>query len=163
MFFKKHLNAFNVYLLILIFFTSICINVNPNFPDLNNVIYLFIHLLIIYIIIYHFRNILYLIFFFLGLIFDNFILNEIGPHLITFMILTFALNLCQKIYNYFTSRNILVFIFFVLILSLIIENFLSLFLYSYSHEIQWFFKSILIILIIGYPIFYIFNKIDKLG
>ena len=161
--FKRYLNAFNVYLIVLIIFSSILISVAPKYQIIIFIIYVFIHFLLIYMGIYYFKFVLYFIYFFTGIIFDIFLLNEIGPHLLIFMILLLTLNKLQKFIKSLSSLKIFIFIIIILFVSLILEMILAQFLFNFSFIISNLLKNILIALIISIPVFYLFNKIDKFG
>jgi len=60
MFRKRLIKPFNVYLLILLISISVYLNFEPNFPNLSLTLYIFIHLLMIYILIYYFHFSLYI-------------------------------------------------------------------------------------------------------
>ena len=163
MFLKKHLDAFNIYILLLVISSSILIRGIPEFPEINFIAYLFTHILLIYMGIYYFKTMLYFVFFITGIIFDIFLLNEIGPHILTFMILVLLLNQLQKFIILFSSKKIFILIIMILFLSFVCEMFVSLLLYNLSFDIFNLLKSIFISLLITFPIFYLFNKIDKFG
>ena len=163
MFLKKHLDAFKIYIILLAISSSILIRGIPEFPEINFIAYLFIHILLIYTGIYHFKIILYFVFFITGIIFDIFLLNEIGPHTLTFMTLVLLLNRLQKFITLLSSKKIFIFIIIILILSFAFEMFISLMLYNISFDIFNLLKSIFISLLITFPIFYFFNKIDNFG
>ena len=160
---NRHLGAFNIYIILLVISLSIVINGTPEYPVVNFITYLFIHFLLIYLGIYHFKFILYFIYFFVGILFDIFLLNEIGPHLLVFMILIFFLSQLQKFLNIFTSFRIFALIIIILFVSFSLEKFLSLVLYNYSFDLNDFLKFIIFSILISYPIFYLFNKIDRFG
>ena len=159
----RHLNAFKIYIFILVISSSILIRGVPEFSVINFITYLFIHILLIYIGIYHFKITLYFVYFITGIILDIFLLNEIGPHILTFMILILVLSKLQRLIISLSPQNIFFLITLILFLSLICEMFLSLILFNFSFEIFNLLKSIFISLLISYPTFYLFNKIDKFG
>ncbi len=163
MFLKKHLQAFNIYLIFIILLTLFNIRGIPDFPIINYISYLFFHILIIYISIYHFRTLIYFICFSLGLIFDIFLFNEIGPHLITFMLLIIIIRLIYKNILMISSYKIIILIIMLLSLSYFLESCISYFLFDLEFKIYNFFQKIFVSIIICIPSFYIFNKIDKIG
>ena len=130
---------------------------------INFIAYLFIHILLIYISIYYFNTTLYFVYFFTGIILDIFLLNEIGPHIITFMILTILFSQIQRFIALLSSQKIFILIIIILLLSLVCEMLLSLVLFNFSFKIFDLLKSIIISLLISYPTFYLFNKIDRIG
>jgi cell shape-determining protein MreD len=161
MFFKRHLDAFKIYIILLVISSSILIRGVPEFPVINFLMYLFIHILLIYLGIYHFKITLYFVFFITGIIFDISLLNEIGPHILTFMMLILLLSQLQRFIVLLSSNMIFFIIIFILYLFLICEMFLSLILFNLSFEISNLLKNIFVSLLISYPIFYVFSKIDK--
>ena len=163
MFLTRHLDAFKIYIFLLVISLSIVISGTPEYPLVDFITYLFIHFLLIYLGIYHFKFILYFVYFFVGIIFDIFLLNEIGPHLLIFMILIFMLSKLQKFLNIFTSFRIFAFILVILFISFSLEKFLSLILYNFSFDLDDLLKFIIFSILLSYPIFYLFNKIDRFG
>ena len=163
MFLTRHLDAFKIYIFLLVISLSIMISGIPEYPLVNFITYLFIHFLLIYLGIYHFKFILYFVYFFAGIIFDIFLLNEIGPHLLIFMILIFILSQLQKFLNIFTSFRIFALILVILFISFSLEKFLSLILYNFSFDLDDLLKFIIFSILLSYPIFYLFNKIDRFG
>ena len=163
MFLTRHLDAFKIYIFLLVISLSIMISGIPEYPLVNFITYLFIHFLLIYLGIYHFKFILYFIYFFVGILFDIFLLNEIGPHLLVFMILIFFLSQLQKFLNIFTSFRIFALILVILFISFSLEKFLSLILYNFSFDLDDLLKFIIFSILLSYPIFYLFNKIDRFG
>ena len=132
------------------------------FPVVNLFAYSFAHILLIYIGIYHFHIMLYLVFFVLGIIFDISLLNEIGPHLITFVLLILLLSQIKKFYTLLSSNKILLIIILILSLTLISEMLISLILFNYGVNFSILLNNLLISLLISYPTFYLFSKIDML-
>ena len=163
MFFKRHLDAFKIYIIFLVISSSILFRGFPEFPLINFITYLFIHILLIYMGIYHFKIILYFVYFIAGIIFDIFLLNELGTHILTFMILILILSKLKKFITLLSSQSIFVLITIILFLTIICEMLISFMLFNFSFEISNLFKSFIAILLISYPIYYLFNKIDKFG
>ena len=163
MFLTRHLGAFKIYIFLLVISLSVVISGTPEYPLVDFITYLFIHFLLIYLGIYHFKFILYFVYFFAGIIFDIFLLNEIGPHLLIFMILIFILSQLQKFLNIFTSFRIFALILVILFISFSLEKFLSLILYNFDFDLNDFLKFIIFSIVLSYPIFYLFNKIDRFG
>ena len=163
MFFLKHLNAFIVYIVFLLICSSILINGITVFPIINTIIYLLIHFLMIYIGLYHFKKILYLVFFICGIIFDIFLINEIGPHLIVFMLLILLLNNLKKFLFSLSSQKMFLIIILILFCSIIFEMLIALLLFNYTFEIKNLFQYIVISIFISYPTLYFFDKVDRLG
>jgi len=163
MFLKRHLDAYKIYIILLVISSSILFRGFPEFPMINFITYLFIHILLIYMGIYHFKITMYFVYFIAGIIFDIFLLNEIGPHVFTFMILILVLKKLQRFIIILSSKKTFILIIIILLLSLICEMFLSLILFNFSFDMFYLLKSTLTSLLISYPVFYIFNKIDRFG
>jgi len=161
MFLKRHLDAFKIYIIILIMSLSIVISGVPEYPIINFITYLFVHFLLIYLGFYHFKYILYFIYFITGIIFDIFLLNEIGPHLLIFMILIFILSQLQKFLILLTSFKVFCFILIILFLSYFLEKLLSFILYNFSFNLNDLLIFIITSILLSYPTFYLFNKIDE--
>ena len=133
------------------------------FSIINFIVYSFVHILLIYIIIYHFKIILYFVFFITGMIFDIFLLNEIGPHIIILMILIPLLNRVKKVISTSSSYRIYAFIIFILFIVFLLEMIIALLLFNFDFQIKYLLKNIYISLIISFPTFYFFHKIDRIG
>ena len=161
MLFLKHLNSFKIYIIILTISIVVTINDLENLYVLNLIFYLFIHILMIYLGIYFYNNILYLVFFLSGLLLDIFLINEIGPHLCTFMILILFLSRINKTLFKLDSKKILFFIVFLLFICLILESLINFFLFGYSNNIRYFIEIAILTILISYPSFYLFQFIDK--
>ena len=160
---RKYLSAFKIYIFLLVISSSTLISGLSYFSIINFIVYSFVHILLIYIIIYHFKIILYFVFFITGMIFDIFLLNEIGPHIIIFMILIPLLNQVKKAIHTLSPLRIYTFIIFTLIIVLVLEMIIALLLFNFDFQIKYLLKNIYILLIISYPTFYFFNKIDRIG
>ena len=141
MFLKRHLDSFKIYIILLIISTSIVIRGIPEFPVINFITYLFIHILLIYIGFYYFNITLYFVFFVTGIIFDIFLLNEIGPHIVTFMILIIFLNQFQRFLIILSSKKIFILIILILFSTYVFEMFFSLILFNYNFVIYDFVKK----------------------
>jgi len=163
MFFKRHLSAFNIYIFLLILSISILINSIVEFPIINTTIYLFLHLLMIYLGIYYLSQFLFFIFFITGIICDIFLLNELGPHMISFMLLALLLSQIRKTILNLNPMKIILIFSLLYFLTLICEIVLSFFFFNYNFNIENIKMNIFIFLLIFYPTFYFFSKIDKLG
>jgi len=157
----KHFDSFKIYLLILIFSFSLTINNINNYYIVNLIFYLFVHLILIYLAIYYYRFILYFIFFVIGILFDLTLLDEIGPHLITFMIVILFLNMVNKLLIYLSSFKMSLFIVMILCLSILLEKIFSYLLFHYIINLYDILENFLVSLVIFYPSFYLFRKIDK--
>ena len=156
----RFLNSFFIYNLILVILFSLSVTSLSFLPILNIIFYVIFHFLIIYLGIYNYRNILYLIYFLYGLSLDIFWINEIGPHLIVFMgLLVFIKLIIKYLYN-LDSIKIYFFLLIMQFLMILIEMLISQIMFNYSFNFNYFFQITLISILISYPVFVIFSKID---
>jgi len=158
---SRHLKPINIYFMLLIFSLAITVNAYPKFMFLNTIFYVFIHFIIIYTGIYYNNIYLYFIYFFSGIVLDIFLLNEIGPHVIIFMLLVFFFDKSQKILSTFNPLKIIILIFLSIILSIFSEQIVSQILFNYSFSLFYYLKIILLSFIFLFPTFYFFQKIDN--
>ena len=97
--YRKFLKSFYIYNFLLIFLFSVSINSLNAFYLINIISFVLFHFVIIYLSLYYYRKIIYLIFFIFGLGFDIFLINQIGPHLIVFLLFLFLLSLTKRLYQ----------------------------------------------------------------
>lgn len=157
-----HFKSFYIYNIFLIIIFCVIINSNYNFEIFYSASYCLLYFLLIYIGIYHYKKILYIIFFFYGIGLDIFLLNEIGPHLLTFM---FALILLKLISKYLYNQSSIKIYFILLILELTMIIFVMIFsklLYNFPLNLNYIIQIIILSFILSFPIFLFFAKIDKL-
>ena len=162
--FTRYLNSFNIYIIILIISVGNAIEAIIPFSLLNNIFYLFVHFLLIYLGIYYQRLLLTLIFFITGIILDlSLLASNIGPHIFTFMILILFLSTINKYLFSFSSKKILILIIVILGMCLFIEEiYLHFMLINYSFNLNNYLQNILISFFLAYPVFYLFNIIDEI-
>ena len=163
--FPRYLDSFNIYIIVLIISLGNVIEAIVSFSLLNDIFYLFVHFLLIYLGIYYQRLLLILIFFIAGIILDlSLLATNFGAHIFTFMILILFLNKINKYLFNFTSKRILFFIIFILAMCLFIEEmYLHFMLINYSFNLNNYLQNILISLLISYPIFFLFKIIDEIN
>ena len=157
-----HLKPFYIYNLILLVVFSVIVNPVSEFQIMNIFFYIIFHFLLIYLVVYHYSKLLYLIYFIYGLGLDLLWFNEIGPYLLSFMIILFTLKFSLKyLYNMNSIK-----IYFLLISSLIflifIESIFSYLLFAYKPDNFFLMQIIFFSLVLSYPIFIFFSKIDEI-
>ena len=157
-----HLKNFHIYHLILFFIFCIIVNSNYSLYYFNYSLYCIFHFLLLYLSLYNYRKILYIIYFFYGLGMDIFWLNEIGPHLFTFMLILAVVNKSRKYLTNLSAFKIYIFILFLQLLMILVEKFISYILFSNPFDSMFFLKISIISIILSYPIFILFSKIDKI-
>ena len=158
---SQYYNSFIIYNILLIIFFSLTVNGVPLFPILNIIFYSIFHFLIIYLGIFYYRKKLYLIYFLYGLGLDLFWINEIGPHLITFMFALIIFYLTFKYLNNLRKLNVYLMLLITQITMILFEMFISQMMFGFSFNLSYFLKIALLSIIFSYPIFIIFSKIDR--
>ena len=156
-FFKSNL-IFNSLLLISF---SISVNNFNSFPNINIIFYIFFHLSLIYFLFYHYNYSIYFIFLTYGILLDIFLLNEIGTHLLTYIILIFTYILTKKNLFQLSSNQISLTIFFTLLFVLLFELLISYYLDIFQPNLLIVIKFIIISAIIFIPSIFLFNRIDR--
>ena len=157
-----HLNSFYIYNLLLVVFFSIIVNDDQSFSLIYSSFYCIFHFLLIYLGVYYYRKYLYLIFFLYGLGLDLLWLNEIGPHLLVFMLILVFFNLSSKYLYNLDSFQIYIILLVLQIFMISIEIFLSYLLFGFNFDFTYLIQIIILSMILSFPIFLIFSKIDQL-
>ena len=160
---SKYLKAFTFYNLLLIIFFSLSVNRIESFFIINSLSYVLFHYVIIYLGLYYYCKKLYLIYFFFGLGVDIFLLDQIGPHLFVFMLLLVFFHQTKNYLKNFNSNKIYLTILLIQIFIILLEMIFADIFFSYKLDFYNYFKLSFISLIISYPIFYFFSKIDNLN
>ncbi len=152
------------YIYNIILFVTFCFIVNPtnDLYILNYLFYCFFHFLLIYLALYYYRISLYIIYFFYGLCIDVLWFNEIGPHLLIFLLVLLLLNFINKYLYNFSSFKIYLFLLFLQISMIFLELLVLNMLFNYQANLNLTIKIIFISLILSYPIFLLFSKIDRI-
>ena len=159
--FSKFLNSSSKLNIILIISFSISVNSFILFPNINNAFYILFHLTLIYLIFYHYHYYLYVIALIYGILFDVLLFNNIGAHLITFLIILFLFVFLRKYLIRLSSYQIIFIYFITLIILLLIEQFLANLIHNYKFNMSSFLNFFLISLIIFVPTVFLFTKLDK--
>ena len=157
----KYLTPFVNYNIFLIFVFSITVS-EIDYYFVNLLCYVLLHFLIIYLGIYYYRKTLYFLYFFYGLALDLLWINQIGPHLLIFMIMLVFLNLIKKYLYNFNSQRIYLIILFIQLLMILLEMLFSQFLFQYTFSLNTFVQISIISIVISFPLLYLFSKIDNL-
>ena len=158
---SKYFNPFIIYNILLIIFFSLIVNGLPLLPIVNIIFYSIFHFLIIYLGIYYYRKKLYLIYFLYGLGFDLIWINEIGPHLIVFMLALMIFYLTFKYLNILRKMNIYLMLLITQITMILFEMIISQLMFGFSFNLNYFLEIAFLSIIFSYPVFIIFSKIDK--
>ena len=155
-----HLNSFKIYNVFLLFIFSVV--VNNNLPSLlSTSFYCIFYLFIIYLGIYHYRKLLFFIYFIYGLLLDILLLNEIGPHLLVFIFTLFFLYFSSRYLYNLSSIKVYLFIIFLQILMIFLQMMIGYLLFDINFSSMFFLEIILLTLLLSYPIFIFFSKLDQ--
>ena len=158
----KYFNPAYFYHLIL--FLSFAISLN-NFIELqyiNLFFYVLAHISIIYLCFYYFHFFLYFIFFFYGIFFDIFLLSDIGPHLLVFIILLVIISSLKKFLFKLSSVKVLYVMIFIMFLLFLFEMILADIILNYNFNYFEYSKLCFIGIVIILPVIFLFSKIDRL-
>jgi len=154
-FFKK-----NIYIL-LIFFVLFVTTQSYSFLFIDLAFYVTLHILFILCSFYKEFEINYLIVFIIGFVLDLFLVNEFGPHLIVFMFFYFII---RKTRNIFINQNfsmlLLINLFFLLGI-LFLEKFFWFLIYDYKINYYILLQSLIISIILFYPIYLLMDYIKN--
>ena len=159
---SQYYNSFIIYNILLIIFFSLTVNGVPLFPILNIIFYSIFHFLIIYLGIYYYKLKLYIIYFLYGLGLDFFLLNEFGPPLIVFMLVLIIFYSTFKYLNNLKTLNMYLILLVTQITIILFEKIISQLMFGFYFNLNDFLEIAIFSIILSYPVFYIFSKIDRL-
>ena len=147
--------------LILLITFSFSVNTFVEIQNLNVFFYIVFHLTFIYFLFYHYNYSLYILGLIYGVLLDTILLNQIGSHLLTLIILISVYVLFKKYLFLLSSNQISVTIFITLILSLFSEGIFAYLFNNIYFTNTMMLKLLIISIIIFIPLIIIFNKLDK--
>ena len=158
------LRVFTPYVLlniILVFSFSVTVNSYVQIQNINLVFYIIFHLTFIYFLFYQYHYSLFILGFIYGILLDIFLINEIGSHLITLLILILIYTQLKKYLFQLTSLQISITIFITLNLILISELLFAFFINDIYFNFFQIIKYIVISFILLVPSLFLLNKIDN--
>lgn len=158
------LRVFTPYVLfnfILVFSFSVTINSYVQIQNINLIFYIIFHLTFIYFLFYQYHYSLFILGFIYGILLDIFLINEIGSHLITLLILVLLYTQLKKYLFQLTSLQISITIFITLNLILISELLFAFFINDIYFNFFQIIKYIVISFILLVPSLFLLNKIDN--
>ena len=158
---SRYLVPFTYYNLILLLLFSLSVELLESFLLINSIAYVLFHYVLIYLGLYYYRKILYLIYFLYGLGIDLLLINQIGVHLPVFMALLIFFKFTKKYFIILDSKKIYAGILFIQIITMFFEMIIAFWFFDYSFDLYLYLKYIIISLLISYPIFFIFIRIDN--
>ena len=162
MLFKKYFSSVYFYHLILFISFSISLNNLIELEYINLFFYVFAHLIIIYLCFYYFHFFFYFIFFLYGIFFDILLLNDIGPHLLVFISLLVIISFLKKFLFNLSSIKVFYLIIVLMFLIFLFEMIFANIILNYNFDYNKYIQLCIIGLIIIFPVFFLFSKIDKL-
>ena len=150
-----------IFNLILIVTFSVSVNSFEQLANLNILFYIIFHLTFIYYIFYHYHYLHFFLGFIYGVLFDIFLLNTIGAHLICFVSLISIYILMKKYLFLLSAYQISITIFITLNTIIFSEMLLAFLLDNIYFTINYLLKFLIITSIIFVPSIFILNKLDK--
>ena len=151
-----------IYHCILFFSFSLSVNYFLNLEIVNYIAYVFFHLTLVYLFFYFFHFLLYFIIFLYGIFFDIFLINNISPHLITFMIFVIFFYFTKKYLLNLSSIRVSYIIIILILVMFVFEILIANLLLNYPINYENFLWIFITFIIIFYPTLLLFSKIDKL-
>ncbi len=158
------LRVFTPYVLfniILVFSFSVTVNSYVQIQNINIIFYIIFHLTFVYFLFYQYHYSLFIIGFIYGILLDIFLINEIGSHLITFLILILLYTQLKKYLFQLNSFQISLTIFVTLNIILISELVFAFLINDVYFNFFQVIKYIVISFILLVPSLFVLNKIDN--
>ncbi len=158
------LRVFTPYVLfniILVFSFSVTVNSYVQIQNINIIFYIIFHLTFVYFLFYQYHYSLFIIGFIYGVLLDIFLINEIGSHLITFLILILLYTQLKKYLFQLNSFQISLTIFVTLNIILISELVFAFLINDIYFNFFQVIKYIIISFILLVPSLFVLNKIDN--
>ena len=157
----RFISPFLIFSIILLFSFSVSVNNFVEIQIINLLFYVFFHLTLIYFLFYYYHYSIYLFGLIYGVLFDIILLNEIGPHLISFILLILLYNFFKKYLFLLSSYQISITILITLIVVLFFEILFAYLFNNLKFSSNLLIKYLIISIIIFIPSIFVFNKLDK--
>jgi len=151
-----------IYHCILFFSFSLSVNYFFNLEIVNYLSYVCFHLTLIYLFFYFFHFFLIFLTFLYGIFFDIFLVDNIAPHLITFLIFILLFYLTKKNLLNLSSSNVSYMMIILTLMMFVSEALIANLLFNYPINYENFLWIFITFIIIFYPTLVLFSKIDKL-
>ena len=151
-----------IYHCILFFSFSLSVNYFVDLEIINFLAYVLFHLTLIYLVFYYFHFSLIFLYFLYGIFLDVFLIDNISPHLISFLIFVVLFYFTKKYILNLSSNTISYLIISLTLIMFISEVLIAKFQYNYPinyENLGWLFITSIIIF---FPSLLVFSKIDKL-
>ena len=159
--FSNVLKPYLIFNLILFFAFSISVNSFVEIEYINLIFYIFFHITYIYLLFYHYHFSIYIIGLFYGIFFDILLMNSIGSHLVSLLILIFLYVFLKKYLFLLSSLQISITIFITLNAVIYFEILYAFVFNNFYLNILQLLNYFIIALIIFIPTIFVLNKIDN--
>ena len=151
-----------IYHCILFFSFSLSVNYFVDLEIVNYLAYVCFHLTLIYLFFYFFHFSLIFVIFLYGIFFDIFLIDNISPHLITFIIFAVLFYFIKKYLLNLSSIRVSYIIIILILMMFVFEILIANLLFNYPINYENFLWIFITFIIIFYPTLLLFSKIDKL-
>ena len=159
--YSEYFKPYIIYNIIFVITFSVSVNTFVNLQIINILFYIFFNLTLIYYIFYRYHYSIYFLALIYGVLFDIFLLNQIGSHLICFITLISLYIFFKNYLLLLSSYQVSLTIFSTLIFLIFSEFALAYLMNNIYFSWSDFFMFVIIALIIYIPYIFILNKIDK--
>ena len=159
---SRYPRSFIFYNIILLIFFSLAVYKIRSLSVINDISLVLLHYVIIYLAFYYYRPSLFFIFFLCGIGMDVLLLYEFGPHLLVFMTLLIFFHLTKKYINNFNSQKIYLLIIIIQLIMILLETLVANLFFDYTFNFNSYLKFFFISIMLSYPVFFVFSKIDNL-
>ena len=151
-----------IYNFILFFSFSLSVNYFVDFEIVNYIAYVLFHLTLVYLIFYFFNFYLIFLSFLYGIFFDVFLIDNISPHLISFLIFVALFYFTKKYLLNLSSNKVSFLIIFITLSMFFFEAIIANLQFNYPVNFENLFRLFITTIILFFPSLLIFSKIDKL-
>ncbi len=151
-----------IYNCILFFSFSLSVNYFVDFEIVNYIAYVLFHLTLVYLVFYFFNFYLIFLSFLYGIFFDVFLIDNISPHLISFLIFVALFYFTKKYLLNLSSNKVSFLIIFVTLSMFLFEAIIANLQFNYPVNFENLFRLFITTIILLFPSLLIFSKIDKL-
>ena len=151
-----------IYNCILFFSFSLSVNYFANFEIVNYIAYALFHLTLVYLVFYLFNFYLIFLSFLYGIFLDIFLIDNISPHLISFLIFVVVFNFTKKYLLNLSSNKVSFLIILITLCIFFFETIIANLQFNYPVNFENLFRLFITTIILFFPSLLIFSKIDKL-
>jgi len=151
-----------IYNCILFFSFSLSVNYFVDLEIVNYIAYVLFHLTLVYLVFYFFNFYLIFLSFLYGIFFDVFLIDNISPHLISFLIFVALFYFTKKYLLNLSSNKVSFLIIFITLSMFFLEVIIANLQFNYPLNFENLFRLFITTIILSFPSLLIFSKIDKL-